>query len=143
MLPLHKFCKTVTIRRFRHRISCPSQCLFAASAVKFLQDTTIRRFRRRILVQVRAYSLPPLSYSCKTQLFAAFVVEFPSKSVPICHLRHRIPARYDYLPLPLSNSRPSKCLFAASAIEFLQTKPTLPRESLLHEVSIASPIAER
>ena len=79
----------------------------------------IRRFRRRIPVQV-SDCLPPPTNSCKSKsvtvrrlrqtparqcLFAASVVEFLSKSVPIRRFRRRIPAR--------------QCLFAASVVEFL------------------------
>ena len=70
MLPLCKFNSfAVPICCLHRQIPAnPSQCLFVASAVKFLQ------------VQVSAYSPPPLSNSCK------------SKSVPICHLCRQIPA---------------------------------------------------
>jgi len=51
------------------------------------------RFCRRIPVQVSAYSPPPPSNSCKT-----------------------------ILPLLLSTSCPSQCLYAASVVKFLQAK---------------------
>ncbi len=113
---------TLPLRKFLIHM----QCQFATS-IEFMQ------------VQVSDYSPPP-SNSCS------------SKSVTICCL-HRIlasPSQWLFIP-----ANPRQCQFAAS-VEFLQvganlpplstsckSKPMLPRESLLHEVSTASPNAER
>jgi hypothetical protein len=103
--------------RFLRRIPCPSQCLFAASVVEFQQDS-FTASAIKFLVQVSAYSPPPPSNSCKT------VLPLPpsnslSKSVPIRHFRRRIPAR-QFRRFRHRIPCPSQCLFAASAVEFLQ-----------------------
>ena len=107
--------KSVPIRRLRRRIPA-RQCLF-------------RRFRCRIPVQVSAYLPPPPS------------VEF-LQDTTICRFRRRIPVQVSAFspPPPLNSCKSSQCLFAASAVKFLQDSFAASAIEFLVQVSAYSPL---